>query len=62
MYHEERIRLKWAGFVIKLKQQASGKSAREMLVAPAFHEGKKQNYSVAWARCFGEVVCCRWMQ
>lgn len=45
MYHEERIRLGWASFVIKLKHQASGNSAREMLVAPVFQE-KKKNYSV----------------
>lgn len=46
MYHEERIRLGWASFVIKLKHQASGNSAREMLVAPVFQEKKKKNYSV----------------
>lgn len=40
MYHEDRIRLKWASFVIKLKQQASGNSAREMFVALVFQEEK----------------------
>lgn len=40
MYHEERIRLKRVSFVIKLKHQASGNSARDMLVPPVFHKGK----------------------
>ena len=39
---KEKSDLKWASFVIKLKHQASGNSAREMFVAPGFQEKKIQ--------------------
>lgn len=40
MYHGERIRLKWAKFVIKLKYLASGNSAKEKPRVTVFHEKK----------------------
>lgn len=42
MYQEKRIRLKPASFVIKLKHQTSGNSAREMLMATVFQEEKNR--------------------
>lgn len=40
MDHGERIRLKWAKFVIKLKYPAPGNSAKEKPRASVFYEKK----------------------
>lgn len=47
MYHGERIRLKWARFVIKLKYPAPGNSAKEKARTQIFLREEKKRTIVS---------------